>query len=194
MDIAELDRVVTARLLADASEGITSVAVELASLYDAWVRRGDCRRRSPGCGRCLSNSAGGQGGLNAPPILRCSNGSRGWTEMGRLEYPDSMTRRTRPPDIDQFVLRAVDDMAPGAGGHLDRAVFAMRMAAAAELLARVEVMAARDNGATWQDVGDAFGTNRQAAHERFREGPEGGRSRLSRRPRAAQSKSETASG
>ena len=42
MDVAELDRVVTARLLADASEGITSVAVELASLYDAWVRRGDC--------------------------------------------------------------------------------------------------------------------------------------------------------
>jgi len=41
MEAAELDRVVTARLLADASEGITSVAMEMASLY-AWVGRGDC--------------------------------------------------------------------------------------------------------------------------------------------------------
>ena len=129
-----------------------------------------------------------------PPILHCSSGSHGSTEMGRLEYPDLVSRGTRPADIDQVVARAVDDLALAAAGHLDRAVLAMRMAAAAELLARVEVSVARDDGATWQDVGDAFGTNRQAAHERFREGPEGGRSRLSRRPRAAQSKSETASG
>lgn len=70
----------------------------------------------------------------------------------------------------------------------------MRVAEAAERLARIEVDAARQDGATWQDVGDAFGTNRQAAHERFREGPDGGRSRLSRRPRAAQSSRDKTSG
>ncbi len=42
MNVAELDRVLAARLMADAAEGIGSVAMELASLYDAWVRRGDC--------------------------------------------------------------------------------------------------------------------------------------------------------
>ncbi len=70
----------------------------------------------------------------------------------------------------------------------------MRVSEAAERLARVDVDAARRDGATWQDVGDAFGTNRQAAHERFREGPDGGRSRLSRRPRAAQSSRDKTSG
>ena len=41
MDDGELDRVLSARLLVDASEGITGVAVELASLYASWVARGD---------------------------------------------------------------------------------------------------------------------------------------------------------
>ena len=41
MDAAELDRVLTAKLLSESSEAITTVAMELASLYDAWVARGD---------------------------------------------------------------------------------------------------------------------------------------------------------
>lgn len=42
MDAVEVDRVLTAHLLAEASEGLNSVAIELASLYDSWVTRGDC--------------------------------------------------------------------------------------------------------------------------------------------------------
>lgn len=42
MDAVELDRVLAAGLLVDASEGLTVVASELALLYDVWVVRGDC--------------------------------------------------------------------------------------------------------------------------------------------------------
>lgn len=102
--------------------------------------------------------------------------------------------RRRPDVTEQAVARLVRDLCSGGVGPLDRAVLSMRVAEAAERLARVEVDAARRDGATWQDVGDAFGTNRQAAHERFREGADGGRSRLSRRPRAAQSSRDKTSG
>ena len=48
----------------------------------------------------------------------------------------------------------------------------------ADRLARVEVMAARElDGASWSDVGEALGMTRQAAHERFRTGPDGFHSR-----------------
>lgn len=111
----------------------------------------------------------------------------------RLEYPDVMASR-RTTQTERVVAQIVRDVAPPDAGHLDRAVLAMRVAEAAERLTRIEVAAARKAGATWQEIGDAFGTNRQAAHERFREGPDGGRSRLSRRPRAAQSRRDSASG
>jgi hypothetical protein len=63
--------------------------------------------------------------------------------------------------------------------HLDKAVLSLRLAEAADWLARVEVMTAREeDGASWADVGQALGINRQAAHERFRTGPEGLHSRL----------------
>lgn len=58
--------------------------------------------------------------------------------------------------------------------HLARAVLADHLAKAAERLARLEVDAARSlDGATWQQVGDAFGVIRQTAHERFHAGPDG---------------------
>lgn len=37
MDAADLEQVLTAKLLAEASEGVTSIAIELASLYDGWL-------------------------------------------------------------------------------------------------------------------------------------------------------------
>ena len=49
-----------------------------------------------------------------------------------------------------------------------------------ERISRTEVMAAREDGATWAEVGDAFGVTRQGAHERFRTGPDGLHSRLFR--------------
>lgn len=54
-------------------------------------------------------------------------------------------------------------------GHLLRAVTAARVAAAAERLARAEVGKAREaEGLTWEQVGEAYGTTKQSAHERFR--------------------------
>ena len=42
-----------------------------------------------------------------------------------------------------------------------------------------EIMAARDeHEVTWEQVGEALGISRQAAHERFRTGPDGMHSRL----------------
>ena len=70
--------------------------------------------------------------------------------------------------------------------HMTRAVLADRLAAAATRLSRTEVMAAREfDDATWDDVADAFGVSRQAAHERFRTGPDGLHSRYFKRQRPA---------
>lgn len=50
----------------------------------------------------------------------------------------------------------------------------MRLPAAADRLARAEVMAARErDGATWEQVGGALGVSRQSAPERFRSGRTG---------------------
>lgn len=55
--------------------------------------------------------------------------------------------------------------------HLLLAVTAARIAAAADRIARTHVRLARETeGATWEQVGEAFGTTRQSAHERFRSG------------------------
>lgn len=71
---------------------------------------------------------------------------------------------------------------PGVGAHLDRAVTALELSAAAQRYARAEVIAARElDGASWTDVGKALGVSRQTAHERFRTGPDGLHSRLFKR-------------
>ena len=67
-----------------------------------------------------------------------------------------------------------------SGSPLDRAVAARLLAKAADRLSRAEVMAAREDGATWAEVGEAFGISTQTAHERFRSGPDGLHSRRSR--------------
>ncbi len=72
----------------------------------------------------------------------------------------------------------------GSQSRLERAAVADRISAAAERLSRAEVMAARDTeGASWQDVGDAFGITRQSAHERFCTGPDGLHTRWFKRQR-----------
>jgi hypothetical protein len=91
--------------------------------------------------------------------------------------------------IDQQVARLVREHADLAHGHLGRAVIAMRVSEAAERLSRVEVDRARRVGATWREIGAAFGTNRQAAHERFSDGPDGRRSRTNRPRRQSSSDS-----
>ncbi len=90
---------------------------------------------------------------------------------------------TKRPDkkLERAVRDLVDSLAGGREkvAHLDKAVLSLRLAEAADWLARVEVMAAREHdGASWANVGQALGINRQAAHERFRTGPEGMHSRL----------------
>ena len=42
MKQTDLDQILIASLLTEAAEGLTTVAMELASLYDSWVARGDC--------------------------------------------------------------------------------------------------------------------------------------------------------
>src|SRR3954465_5266491 len=79
----------------------------------------------------------------------------------------------RQRDIDGVVADMLTALDAGTD-HLTRAVFASRVAEAAERVARVEVMSAREfDEATWAEVGRAFGVSTQTAHERFRAGPDG---------------------
>ena len=96
--------------------------------------------------------------------------------------PGGRPRRTttRDPAADNAVCGAVDELLavrrPGQrrsiatpSRHLLIALAAARLAAAAERLARAEVAEARTaDGLTWEQIGEAFGTTRQSAHERFR--------------------------
>jgi hypothetical protein len=96
--------------------------------------------------------------------------------------PGGRPRRTSTPDsvADDAVRSAVDHLLatvrPGRKGttsepsrHLLVAIAASRLATAAERLARAEVAEARAaDGLTWGQIGEAFGTTRQSAHERFR--------------------------
>lgn len=53
--------------------------------------------------------------------------------------------------------------------HLDLAVLAIELGQAMERIAGEHVAQARElDGATWEDVGAAFGTSMQSAHARFR--------------------------
>lgn len=89
-------------------------------------------------------------------------------------------RKLSTADVAKVAAKAVDDLLSKGGdrSHLARARLADELAAAAERLSRAEVMAARDEGATWDQVGETFGVTRQGAHERFRTGPDGLHSRL----------------
>lgn len=98
--------------------------------------------------------------------------------------PGGRPPRTSTPDknADALVRRIVDELASRRRGplhrdgstssrHLVLAVAAARIAVAADRLARAHVALARDKeGTTWEQVGEAFGTTRQSAHERFRTG------------------------
>jgi hypothetical protein len=52
--------------------------------------------------------------------------------------------------------------------HLDHAVLAVELSDALELVAQEYVARAHDGGATWEQIGAAFSTTPQSAHERFR--------------------------
>lgn len=94
--------------------------------------------------------------------------------------PGGRPRRTSTADkaADDAARRVVNELvaanrsrrgSPQASGHLLVAVTASRLAAAAERLARDSVTKAREaDGLTWEQIGEAFGTTRQSAHERFR--------------------------
>ena len=81
--------------------------------------------------------------------------------------------------MDGAVRLVGDDRADIVSKHLRIAAAALAIAEAADRLARTEIMLARDqDDATWEDIGQALGITRQAAHERFRTGPDGMHSRL----------------
>ncbi len=106
-----------------------------------------------------------------------------------MSYLDRVPRDTKPAQrrIEAAAEEALGAVLPADLGDqpkLVRAVLAQRLAVAATRLSRAEVMAARDHdGATWDDVAQAFGISRQAAHERFRTGPDGLHSRYFKRQR-----------
>lgn len=96
--------------------------------------------------------------------------------------------RGRPPKADASsidpLIRSVaadllDSLAPtrraarvAPAGPLRRAVLAVRLAEALEVLAAEAVDDARTgDGQTWSDVGDAFGVRPQTAQARFRLSP-----------------------
>ena len=96
--------------------------------------------------------------------------------------PGGRPRRVSKQDdpVDEMVRGAVEQLAIASGrrstrkqdaepsGHLLFAVTAARFAAAADRIAHAYVTKAReDDGVTWEQVGEAFGTSRQSAHERF---------------------------
>jgi cyclohexanone monooxygenase len=74
--------------------------------------------------------------------------------------------------IDAAIDEAMAKLVPNDLGHqphLARAVIAERLAAVATHLSRAEVANAHGrDGATWDDVGDAFGVSSHDAHDRFR--------------------------
>jgi hypothetical protein len=98
--------------------------------------------------------------------------------------PGGRPPRTSTPDkqADALVRKMVDELAFDAleatrkrshgttdSHHLLLAVTAARIATAADRLAHKHVALARDKeGVTWEQVGEAFGTTKQSAHERFR--------------------------
>lgn len=64
-------------------------------------------------------------------------------------------------------------------GPLARLVAADELAQELRVILRLVAVEAHDAGYTWQDIGDALGVSRAAAHERFSPG----NSRASRRDR-----------
>lgn len=67
--------------------------------------------------------------------------------------------------LNTAVTELVDRLS--GGDALQRAVVAAAIARSAKVLSRGEVHLARLYGATWADVGRAFGITRQSAHQRF---------------------------
>ena len=83
-----------------------------------------------------------------------------------------MSSRTRHGDTeidlaaDGVARAAVDDLTRGSGGR--RLEAASRLRQAAEALVTELVVQARNEGATWADIGEALGVSTQAAHQRYR--------------------------
>lgn len=76
------------------------------------------------------------------------------------------------PDLADALIRLAEalDRRPGNAGasHLDMAVLADSISHQLRGLAELLVMRARAEGATWAEVGAAFGVTRQAALRRWR--------------------------
>ncbi|MEW6473152.1 MAG: hypothetical protein AB1679_12850 [Actinomycetota bacterium] len=99
-------------------------------------------------------------------------GGRPPRTSSRDKAADTLVRKV----VDELAFSARRDGRQGRNAttssrHLLLAVTAARIAAAADRLAHTHVALARDKeGVTWEQVGEAFGTTRQSAHERFRIG------------------------
>jgi hypothetical protein len=94
----------------------------------------------------------------------------------RRAYDARMSADSTQQDIDGTVdgLLARVTADAGAGSeHLARAVLAERLSAVAHHRSRDEVAAACDAGASWDDVGRAFGMSPENARQHFGKAPSG---------------------
>jgi hypothetical protein len=92
------------------------------------------------------------------------------TGGNRREYLDAMGDGSA--DGDDPVAARVADAARGlaaaqAGSPLEAVAAARELSAAADAALQAAIDRARAAGASWQEVGDLLGTNRQAAFQRF---------------------------
>ena len=90
---------------------------------------------------------------------------------GRVGRPPKPT--TMPPAVLVRSRRALDayiSTRRGQPSQLDQAVLAVELSEALEFVAREHVARAHEeDGATWEQIGSAFATSAQSAHERFRQ-------------------------
>ena len=86
-----------------------------------------------------------------------------------------MSADSTQQDIDGAVdgLLALATAEGGGSAHLARAVLAERLSAVAHHRSRDEVAAACDAGASWDDVGRAFGMSPENARQHFGKQPSG---------------------
>jgi hypothetical protein len=90
--------------------------------------------------------------------------------LGRVGRPPKPT--TVPPAVlarARRALAAYTSTRRSQPSHLDQAVLAVELSEALEFVAREHVARAHGaDGATWEQIGAAFGMTAQSAHERLR--------------------------
>jgi hypothetical protein len=165
MDQTTIDHLLAISTLAEASESLDRVADELIGLYDSWRSAGVADESLAWLGGLIGQLSWWSGRMTDAAYPDKESPS---VPDGRATATPMATKR---PDkkLERAVRDLVDSLAGGREkvAHLDKAVLSLRLAEAADWLARVEVMAAREHdGASWANVGQALGPRGHRDHRR----------------------------